>query len=70
MLTGCRLSGRKRRSRACSALNEKPVPPRRIRPRVLPKLEAICLRCLQKAPIRLYAIATRLDEDLRDFLKP
>jgi hypothetical protein len=47
--------------------NEEPVPPRRLQPKLPIDLETICLKCLQKEPIRRYASATEFAEDLRRF---
>jgi serine/threonine protein kinase/WD40 repeat protein len=45
-----------------------PVPPSRLRPRIPPALEAICLKCLEKEPRRRYPSAAALAEDLDAFL--
>jgi serine/threonine protein kinase len=45
-----------------------PMPPSRLAPSTPPDLEAICLKCLEKAPAARYASAWELAEDLRRFL--
>jgi hypothetical protein len=49
-------------------LSEDPVAPSRLKPGVPPDLEAICLKCLRKAPVRRYRTALALAADLRGFL--
>lgn len=44
-----------------------PVPPRQLQPQVPADLEAICLQCLQKDPLRRYTSADALAEDLKRF---
>ncbi len=44
-----------------------PVPPSRLQPGLAGDVETICLKCLEKAPLRRYATADALAEDLRRF---
>ncbi len=48
-------------------VNEQPVPPRQRNPHVPADLEAICLKCLAKAPTKRYDSALALAEDLERF---
>ena len=50
-------------------LNEDPVPPSRLQPKVSRDIETICLKCLHKEPSRRYATAVVLAEDLRCFVE-
>jgi serine/threonine protein kinase len=50
-------------------INEEPVPPGRLRPKLPRDLETVCLKCLQKEPAKRYAGALELADDLRAFLE-
>jgi WD40 repeat protein len=49
-------------------VNDEPVPPRRLQPKVPRDLETVCLKCLEKDPARRYHRASDLAADLRRFL--
>lgn len=50
-------------------LQEQPVPPSRLNPKVPRDVETVCLACLRKEPHRRYHSAAALAEDLRRFLR-
>ncbi|HMP04115.1 MAG TPA: serine/threonine-protein kinase, partial [Gemmatales bacterium] len=49
-------------------VDEEPTPPRTINPSIPLDLQVICLKCLEKDPLRRYDTTEVLAEDLRNFL--
>lgn len=47
--------------------HQDPIPPRRLRPGIPRDLETICLKCLEKDPLRRYASAKLLQEDFERY---
>ncbi len=49
-------------------ISDEPVPPRRLNASIPRDLETICLKCLEKEPVKRYASAASLEEDIRRLL--
>jgi hypothetical protein len=50
-------------------MTQEPIPPSRLQPGTPPELETICLKCLEKDPVRRYASAQELADELQRFLQ-
>lgn len=53
---------------ALKQLNEQPVPPSQVNPKIDPQLEGIILKCMQKNPAARFQSAEELSRVLRDYL--
>jgi len=49
-------------------INDEPVPPTRLQPRLPKDIETICLKCLSKDPKKRYATVAELEADLQRFI--
>jgi tetratricopeptide (TPR) repeat protein/tRNA A-37 threonylcarbamoyl transferase component Bud32 len=62
--------GETQRETLAQVVHEPPRPPRELNPQVPRRLQAICLKCLQKEPKKRYATAAHLARALDGFLRP
>ncbi|BBM88243.1 protein kinase domain-containing protein [Candidatus Uabimicrobium amorphum] len=51
----------------CQIMEKDPIPLRHLNPDICPYLEAICLKCLQRNPLRRYASFTQLVKDFENY---
>jgi serine/threonine protein kinase len=62
------MRGSNRLDTVLKVINDDPVPPRKLDPRIPVDLETICLKCLEKEASKRYASAGDVADDLRRYL--